>query len=731
MTTAFQSSFVTYAEGCLGQGSVHGMCQDARGFLWFCTQDGLARFDGGHWRVFTTKDGLSYPHLWAIAVDPHEPYTFWLGTAGAGICRWRPDHAPKDGGSRAFLSAEGLAGDDAKALAFDARGRLWVATDGGVSWCQTTPDLSPRTVDPAPSRCVWTGNGEAWVGTCDGTAIVFDCESGAVKAKHPGLGKGELVCITADQNGAMWLGFADSGAVRLEKDGTKTTFGPDALPHGRISASICASDGAVWLCTWGGGVAKTRERQFGRRVVFNVTTQKDGLGSNTLQSIFEDRDGRIWLGTVGAGVTCLTPQTVHRPKRFETLSTKDGLGHDMVACIAQDESDRMWFGCFSGGLTCFDAKAKMKPFTVYGTKHGLGHETVRGIVTDKKGRLWCATPGGGLAWLDENTNQFRQVRVKDGLPSDVTRWITRAADNTFWVATDLGAVNFDPVTMTGWRTLDKELASPAIMHIVEDGPRLWFAHAAHGATVWNRDDGTFTVHDEAKGLASNHLIMLAVDESGRAWFGTNGEGLACWDPARGYRRFSVDDGLPHNVVYSVLAWKGAIWGSTVRGVFRMVGQPGDERVMTFDQSDGLGGDECNGRAIFRDRTQRLWFGNTGGASWVSLHDTTLDAPPPSCYLTTFAARDHKEALTLRAIATETPIHAYELIFEYAAVEHVSPHKVDFRFRLLGLEDDWVRRTSERQVRYTNLAPGAYTFEVAARNWTGQWGAPARAKFRIV
>jgi hypothetical protein len=228
--------------------------------------------------------------------------------------------------------------------------------------------------------------------------------------------------------------------------------------------------------------------------------------------------------------------------------------------------------------------------------------------------------------------------------------------------------------------------------------------------------------------------MIAVDGAGRAWLATNGEGLCCID-GTSYRRFSVAEGLPHSVVYSVVTHTTArgdlqIWGSTVRGVFRLSGAPGDERVMCFDKSDGLGGDECNGRAVLKDRTQRLWFGNTGGASWISLLDAALDAPPASVFLTAFRVRALGGDLQHAGVSGAHSVSGYEFLFDYAAVENVSPFKLVFRFRLRGLEDDWVRTTTERCVRYTNLAPGKYSFEVSARNWTGQWSPPATLSFDV-
>ncbi len=735
---ALADAYVTYAEGCFNQFSVHAMLQDKRGFLWFCTQDGLVRHDGAHWRTINTEDGLVHPHLWATIEDPNEPYAFWLGTAGAGVSRYRPDSPPEQGGFTTFSPA-GL-GDEVHGLCFDDNKRLWTATNTGVSVCDVSDaGLTPRLLDATAANCiVRLKDNRIAAGLTSGTVVIYDGATAAELSRIDNPGKGGVTCIVEDPTKCLWAGLQQAGVLRVEANGTRTLLGTnEGLAHPRVAAALCDSEGDLWFCTWGGGVSRAKQRQFGRRMVFTTITQKDGLGANAIQSAFEDRDKRLWFGTVGAGATCMTPGRVRRPKYFQNFSTREGLGNNMVACIAQDPRDRFWFGCFSGGVTSYDPMSPHQAWRNYGTKEGLSFETVRCVAYDSRERLWFATPGGGLTCYDPGPNLWKHVRVKDGLASDVTRWITPTKDGMFWVATDAGVTCFDPVTMTGFKTISvaEGLLSPSIMHVFEDGEQLWFVYTTSGVSVYDRKTGTLRHYTEKEGLPSNHSIMMTKDKQGRYWFATNGEGVACLDGDK-FRAFQVADGMPHNVVYSVIAHvtptgEEQIWGSTVKGVFRITGAPGAERIMSFDRSDGLGGDECNGRAFLRDRTGRLWFGNTGGASWISANDVPSDAGPCGVFVTSCRSRALDSALKARPLdAPGTRLEGYEFLFEYTAVEYVSPHKIEYRFRLRGLEEAWVRRTSERSVRYTNLKPGAYVFEVQARNWTGAWSASAELSFSV-
>ena len=62
--------------------------QDSRGFLWFCTVDGLSRFDGYRFTTYRTEHGLSHSHTNDIIETRNGVY--WVATNGGGVCRFTP-----------------------------------------------------------------------------------------------------------------------------------------------------------------------------------------------------------------------------------------------------------------------------------------------------------------------------------------------------------------------------------------------------------------------------------------------------------------------------------------------------------------------------------------------------------------------------------------------------------------------------------------------------------------
>ncbi len=120
------------AEG-LGGSLVRAIYQDRHGYLWFGSNDGLARFDGYRFTNYGVHDGLVVPAINVIAEDRQG--RLWVGTNGAGVARLveePPDSAFEPGSKAAPRTrfvvhqvAEAEASNRVNAMAFDADGKLW------------------------------------------------------------------------------------------------------------------------------------------------------------------------------------------------------------------------------------------------------------------------------------------------------------------------------------------------------------------------------------------------------------------------------------------------------------------------------------------------------------------------------------------------------------------------------------------------------------------------------
>ena len=219
----------------------------------------------------------------------------------------------------------------------------------------------------------------------------------------------------------------------------------DGLPSNSVQAIVQDRKGNLWFGTDEGLAFFPVEKQTGfpdgSALITRVFTTKDGLGSDDVLSLAVDGQGRVWCGTVGGGVS------VREGTRWRTYTPKDGLGSDTVWSLAVDGQGRLWCGTWGGGVSVRDGTR----WRTYTTKDGLGSDTVRSLAVDGQGRVWCGTDGGGVSvlrladdpgwiqgvwgvrrWGVTLAHGVQPSRPNDALRS--ARWSYREAGTTRWSA---------------------------------------------------------------------------------------------------------------------------------------------------------------------------------------------------------------------------------------------------------------------------------------------------------
>ncbi len=727
------AAFTTYVSSrCFTQKSIHDIFQDQRRFLWFATQDGVVRFDGTDWVKRSVRDGLSHPHVRRIAQRADGMLLF--ATAGGGVACFDQTMRQGHGGWTRIAKEHGLASDDIGALLVEPE-LEWFGTSGGLCLRKAGAFRTLTVDDGLPANEVLAlrrdKSGVLWVGTSGGVVCL---DEQLKPAKTFGLKEGlahlRVTCLCEDSGGRMWLGTAGGGVSRVDERGALKTFGPaDGLANKQITCAHADAEGDVWFGTWGSGAAVAKQRAFGGRVVFSTIDSKDGLGNNNVRCIYTDNVGRTWLGTGGAGATCITPAGRGRAKAFRSLTERDGLARNMVASIAQDTRGRMWFGTFAGGVSCFDPNAVGIAWRNYTTRDGLAHDTVRATIVDTNGNLWFGTTGGGVNCFNPTSGQWRTFSTSQGLGSDIVRCVLQTSDGKIWIGTDGGGlccISSESLTvLANYRADEAGLVSDHVYALLEAGDTLWIGTHGGGLQSLHRPSNTWTRYP---GLRSSYVMCLARDPSGRIWCGTNGGGLAVLG-GDDFEHYDRSHGLPHDVIYALLFDpNGVLYGSSISGVFRLTFHEGAPTIVVFDTTDGLADDECNAAAGLKDRSGRLWFGTIGGASYLVPSEVPQSEPACPVYLTGFLADGQPQPL-----AGEVAVAPgrYEYVFSFAAPDMETSAKLQYKCKLEPLERDWLPLSDARSLRYTNLPPGAYVFQVATKNWSGQLSEPATLAFTVL
>jgi ligand-binding sensor domain-containing protein/serine phosphatase RsbU (regulator of sigma subunit) len=647
--------FVVFSAGTvpeIGTNDLDALAPDGSGGLWIGTRGGgLTHYADGSFRRYTQKDGLAND----IVQTVHEARdgTLWIGTAGGGVSTFW-------GGRFTTLRvADGLANDTVAAIAEGPDGSIWLGTDGGVSRYKGgrfTDTVKSGLPDPSVSALFADADGTLWIGTLGGLARWKD----GVAA--PAGVTGTIHALLRDSRGSLWIA-AQEGIRRLNAsgEGVATPFGmvakldSDGAHHLEVASFLEDREGNLWAGTEEIGLVQLQDGK--------VTT----FGSEFVWTTFIDARGTLWLGG-DPGVFTLTGDHPDPVPGAATIAVRG---------IAQGPGDSLWWGTTTHGLFAYDGVKITAVANISSQTEG----TIRSLYPDSHGVVWVGTHYG-LYRLDASHKLVR-FHPSDGVPDTAYNAFAEARDGTLWIGTNVG-----------------------LLHL---------------------KDGKFALTSEKDGL-SNDAIMTIYPDGDDLWIGTYGGGL---DLLRGGKLGAVTmkNGLFNDVVFAIVDDQaGSLWMSCNRGVFHALkadlvavatGAKSTLMCEALGTSDGMKSSECNAGSPggARDRDGLLWFPTAQGAVRIDpVHMEKNLVVPPVLIEEVRVDRAPVDLRTLHDVAAGS--RDFELV--YTALTFTAPERVRFKYKLDGFDTHWVDAGSRRVAYYTNLSPGAYAFHVIAANDDGVW-----------
>ena len=701
----------------LPQQTVNTVIQTRDGYLWVGTQEGLVRFDGHSFTVFNARNsGLQNDHIKAL--HERKDGSIWVGTMGGGVSRFQ------DGQFATYTVQDSLPSNLVSAIAETKEGRLWIGTfNGGLArydGCHFTaytgsdglPGANVTTLLPGEGDTLWVGTRENGLGRwVDGTFRPVD-GGGAIPPR--------ITSLAAARDGGFWIGTGNRGVLRYRDGVTEAYTTDEGLSANTVLALHEDRDGTLWIGTEYEGLNRLVDG-----ALTHITTDH-GLSHNVVEALLQGREGSLWIGTAGGGLNRL------RDGKFATYTVREGVGSNQVYTVTEDTSGHLWVGTEGGGVSRLQDGRVAATYT---TEQGLASNVITALYGSRDGSVWIGTLRDGLNRLVDG--RVQQFTPEDGLPSPGIYGLFEASDGTLWVATGKGLARYREGTFTGWTTEDG-LPSNLVTTMAEDADgHLWVGTFDEGLHELQEGEVTahYTVDD---GLESNTVLDIHVDRAGGLWVATQEGGL---HRVRGdsITSFTAADGLFDDTIMAVLEdRRGKLWMSTNRGLFTVpkaqlealaAGRRGRLDPVVYGKSDGLRSVEFNGGvqpAAWRDRTGHLWFPSTQGVVQVDPNDLRRNTIPPPIVIEELRAEGTSLPLTG---AIELAPGQDKVEFSYAGLSFHAPEEVQYRYRLSGVDEDWVDAGSRRTAFYTNLEPGTYTFEVMARNSDGVWSAaPAAIQF---
>ena len=665
-------------------GTVHSIVQDRDGYLWIGADAGLLRFDGSR---FTPWDTVSdSPKSPVSALYLSGDGSLWVGFGdGTGVRRIR------NGQMRPHEQPHELTGSVTD-LVEDQRGTLWAISDtrlyrlDGDDWRQLPLPWNERE-SPA-LRLHRSANGDLWVGTTRGLfRRVKDTDRFQREAA------GYVWDISEDAAGTTWITDIAAGFRRIGQ-----LPPPSRTPEGGGYRLMHDRQGNLWVATLGDGLWLVRGGGQAPGLRIERTALRTGLSSNTVQSLMEDRDGNIWVGTTTG---------MHR-LRQRALTPIEGIGFAISVGPADDGS--VWVGTTNGLIRYSTA---LPSWTRAGSGVGL---IVLALHRDRHGTLWVGTTKG-LWRVTGGRLELIRLRANEALTS-IT--LIESDARGLWLGNNDWLFHWDGANLV-------RLPRPPRL----GSARITVAHADTSGRLWVAfDDGqlgvveqqTFRMLGPGDGFAPDvHRAINSIvdDQDGSVWIG--GSGLSRFVNGR-VVTVNEKNGLPGNRVSSIIdGGDGDLWLSVDRGLVHLhrdevkrATENAAHRLQyrLYGTSDGLAGSPIGSIRSTRGSDGRLWFVRGGGLTVVDPLATMNDHLAQAAPLRIQAAVANEQ----RVNATDgmsLPPGTKRLQISYTALALTTSSRIQFRYRLDGLDTDWVEAGTQRSAFYTNLSPGRYRFRVDA------------------
>ncbi|MBN1181276.1 MAG: hypothetical protein JXB49_03245 [Bacteroidales bacterium] len=747
--------------------------RDSKGFLWVGTIEGLGRWDGYSFKLFKniSEDTTSLHDN--IINGLYEDYDgkIWIA-AGNYIDIYDPENESITHAYQLFNGKLTYPYESKWMLLKAKNGNYWYSnTSQGLYMYIPTNDSLIRVLEgyetylPENSLRI-TSIGE------DSKGNIWSVDNkGSLKRIDPRTLKASEVFkikttfdnfyrMYVDNDDDIWI-YDKSNAsgvmyINPEKEIYKqysTTNNICKLNNDYITGIVQDEDGNIWVGTDHGGINLIKKDTWNIQYIKNNPLNNRSLCQDVITAIYKDYDGFIWIGSFKQGFGYYHKNLFKFDHYLIKLNNNAKPGYNDIDNFAEDKNGNLWIGTNGGGLIFFNRENNS--FKQYinnpNDPSSLSADIIIGLISDSRDHVWAGTYFGGLNYYDGS--RFHHFRANTNNPEAITDdriWdICEDSDGMLWIATLLGGVNvLNPETgrvteVHRWDN-DTGIRSNVIFSIIEDhSGNMWFA-TVDGLRMFNKRTRQFTYyyHDPLNpvSLSKDFVYDVFEDSRGWIWVATN-DGLSLLN--EDYQTFTVfrkNNGLPTNRILTILEDNNDdIWLGTSNGLCNVkIARNNDGEYsfsfISYNESDGLQGNEFNEKSAFRTSHGELLFGGSNGFNFFKPDDIYIKNTESNIVFTDFQIFNKSiqvgDTINNRQILTKSITQTDKIVLlkrenvfsiEFSNLNYFHPERQKYKYKLENFNNTWLETDSKtRKITYTNLNAGEYTFRVKVTNNDGSW-----------
>lgn len=710
--------------------------RDKYGFMWFATRDGLNRYDGYHFKTYTTlRQGAYNNSVEWVAEDAAG--NIWIKTP-VNYCFYDREMDELDNRTELLLHKIGIF-ESPRQLFIDDDKNLWCVADNTLYYYIFSDETLykqslPGSVNIADMAC---RNKRCYILMTDGNVINIDwMHKSITKLFHTEIHTTYVPHIYLDFSSRLWVYAPHSADVKcysLTENNWIDFAARTELSRERTMITTITDDGKgnIWIGTDGRGIfICPYDKEKGKVTrLFKDVDKLYSLPDNHVTYIYKDNRDVIWIGTGKQGVA------------YSGLNNLIFENHycpqlEDVSCFYEDGEGKLWLGFDGEGIASYDKDKNT--YTYYKSKNKeIPSDLIVCSFHDNKGRVWWGSFGGGAFYYQNG--QFTPLKAPENNPVELPQYIRRITqDNAgnLWFATySQGLYCLEPsgmlkdYTMSNSTLLTNYIADLAYV----DGHSLYVATSS-GVYHMNTSTREMTILEQtADGeevIQDKFANCIYQDSRGLLWIGGR-KGVNVYSPKQNKLiNLNTANGVSHSYIRAIIEDASHnMWLTTDHGITHVevvesdaTSMP-DFRCHPYYEEDGIGNLTFNNFSIFCNHRNEVIAGGGGGYVKIIPRGNDLfyfdrQVIFTDLYIDNECVNANRPAHNGRIILTKNIQLLNNLNLNYSdnsfavevsAMDYGNLHKLQYEYRL-NKNEEWTKLEGNR-IYFNKLAPGTYQLQV--------------------
>jgi signal transduction histidine kinase/CheY-like chemotaxis protein/streptogramin lyase len=698
----------------LGNMAATVMLQTRDSYLWIGTQNGLFRYDGAKFETFNQNHGL--PSAYILGLGESKDGTLWVSTH-TGV-------AHRNGaGFQTDILYQKAADTPGMSLAIAPSGKIFVAQPDGILVGSPSGERNGIVFRNIPLPASARSKPVLQITTDSSSRAWFGCGQGLCRLDPNGelhLHGTDLKIpadrwdgVHIDRKGRLWLRSNQRLLVREARSSSAEAL---EAPFEPVAKSIPSFDlpmifegalGDLFFPSGDGLWILSRHDQTWRHA-----GPENGLNGELITGILRDHEGGIWISFLGDGVVRWLGY-----EEWEGWTKSDGLNSNAVWCLRRDSNGLLWAGTDSG-INFFDA-ARGKWISL-GGEAGKRLGRVMRFSQERNGSFYAASQLLGIVRIDSRRRAYEVIGKPARQPIQVLYETFLDKDGMLWIGTTSGLFTAQPDKPLLWTpvTVDARSREETIYSVSQDSAgRIWAAGSE--GVLWLQEGRWQRFRqgaDPKSSLLSNQTWYAVETRPNSVWIGYLGTFGATRVEFKGgemrFTPFQRSAGLGSNMVYFAGGDSGGRqWFGTDRGII----VADKNRLMQFQDRDGLLWNDCNSNAFFADTDGSVWIGTTKGLAHARLKGSLELAPS---HVRVESIRVNGSEVDLAGLAEgkslRVPPRPNSIEIRFSPLSFRFEGQIEYGVRI-GMDDDaWTQGTSST-VNFTSVPAGSARLQARTRN----------------